>query len=135
MSKPNTPAVSLSLDPALAEVLLPWRRRTRFKNPEDWVFASPYVGGKLPWYPWGVERRHIIPASIRRGIGRMAGTRSAILSAPYFDETGSPMKSAAGTHASWRHPYHDERLRQAMDESKRAAHGKVVSLLLPSRAA
>jgi hypothetical protein len=33
------------------------------------------------------------------------------------------------------HPNHDERLRQPMDESKRAAHGKVVSLVLPSKVA
>ena len=61
----------IPLDPALAEVLLNWRRKTRFKNPEDWVFASPFVAGKLPWYPWGVERRHIIPAGIRCGIERI----------------------------------------------------------------
>src|SRR2546430_12839629 len=49
----------IPLDPALAEVLLNWRRKTRFKNPEDWVLASPFVAGKLPWYPWGrsEERR------------------------------------------------------------------------------
>ena len=42
-----------------------------FKNPEDWVFASPFVAGRTPWYPWGVERRHLIPAGIRCGIGRI----------------------------------------------------------------
>jgi len=52
-------------------VLLNWQRKTLFKNPEDWVFASPFVKGKMPWYPWGVERRHIIPAGIRCGIGRI----------------------------------------------------------------
>ena len=51
------------------DVLLHWQRRTLFKNPEDWVFASPFTSGKTPWYPWGVERRHIIPAAIRCGIG------------------------------------------------------------------
>jgi len=61
----------IPLDPALAEVLLRWQRTTLFKNPEDWVFASPYVAGRLPWYPWGVERRHLIPAGIRCGIGRI----------------------------------------------------------------
>ena len=41
----------IPLDPALAEVLLNWQRRTLFKNPADWVFASPFVAGKLSWYP------------------------------------------------------------------------------------
>jgi integrase len=61
----------IPLDPALVEVLLHWQRKTSFKNPEDWVFASPFVAGKMPWYPWGVERRHIIPAGVRCGIGRI----------------------------------------------------------------
>jgi integrase len=50
----------MPLDPALAAVLLNWQRRTSFKKPEDWVFASPFKAGKVPWYPWGVERRHLI---------------------------------------------------------------------------
>jgi hypothetical protein len=54
----------MPLDPALAEVLLNWQRKTLFKNSEDWVFASPFTAGKTPWYPWGVERRHITPAGI-----------------------------------------------------------------------
>jgi integrase len=42
----------IPLDPALAEVLQNWRRKTLFKNPEDWVFASLYVAGRKPWDPW-----------------------------------------------------------------------------------
>jgi hypothetical protein len=49
----------MPLDPALAEVLLNWQRRTQFKNSEDWVFASPFSAGKMPWYPWGVERHSL----------------------------------------------------------------------------
>src|SRR6516162_10915252 len=59
----------IPLDPALAEVLRKWQRKTLFKNPEDWVFASPFRAGRKPWEPWSVERRHIIPAAIRCGIG------------------------------------------------------------------
>jgi integrase len=38
----------MPLDPALAEVLMRWRKKTRFKGPEDWLFASPFRAGKLP---------------------------------------------------------------------------------------
>ena len=82
----------IPLDPALAEVLLNWQRKTLFKNPEDWVFASPYVAGRLPWYPWGVERRHIIPAGIRCGIGRVGWHTFRHTFRTFLDETGAPMK-------------------------------------------
>ena len=38
----------MPLDPALAEVLRKWQRKTLFKNPEDWVFASPFRAGRKP---------------------------------------------------------------------------------------
>jgi hypothetical protein len=70
--------IKTPLDPALAEVLLNWHRRTLFKNPEDWVFASPLVAGKKPRYPWGVERYPVILAGIRCGIGRLGWHSSHI---------------------------------------------------------
>jgi integrase len=82
----------MPLDPALAEVLLNWQRKTLFKNSEDWVFASPFTAGKTPWYPWGVERRHIIPAGIRCGIGRIGRHTFRHTFRTLLDETGAPMK-------------------------------------------
>ena len=117
------------------EVLLDWRRKTRFKNPGDWVFASPFVTGKLPWYPWGVERRHIIPAGIRCGIGRIGWHTFRHTFRTLLDETGAPMKvqQELMRHADIRTTMNV--YGKAMDESKRAAHGKVVSLVLPSKVA
>jgi len=125
----------IPLDPALAEVLLNWRRKTLFKNPEDWVFASPFVAGKLPWYPWGVERRHIIPAGIRCGIGRIGWHTFRHTFRTLLDETGAPMKvqQELMRHADIRTTMNV--YGKAMDESKRAAHGKVVRLVLPSKVA
>ena len=42
----------MPFDPALPEVLLRWREKSLFQGPEDWVFASPFKAGNLPWYPW-----------------------------------------------------------------------------------
>jgi integrase len=125
----------IPLDPALAEVLLNWRRKTLFKNPEDWVFASPFVAGKLPWYPWGVERRHIIPAGIRCGIGRIGWHTFRHTFRTLLDETGAPLKvqQELMRHADIRTTMNV--YGKAMDESKRAAHGKVVRLVLPSKVA
>ena len=125
----------IPLDPALVEVLLDWRSKTLFKNPGDWVFASPFVGGKLPWYPWGVERRHIIPAGIRCGIGRIGWHTFRHTFRTLLDETGAPMKvqQELMRHADIRTTMNV--YGKAMDESKRAAHGKVVRLVLPSKVA
>jgi len=125
----------MPLDPALAKVLLNWRRKTRFKNPEDWVFASPFVAGRKPWYPWGVERRHIIPAGIRCGIGRIGWHSFRHTFRTLLDETGAPMKvqQELMRHADIRTTMNV--YGKAMDESKRKAHGKVVRLVLPSKVA
>lgn len=125
----------IPLDPALAEVLLRWQRTTLFKNPEDWVFASPYVAGRMPWYPWGVERRHIIPAGIRCGIGRIGWHTFRHTFRTLLDETGAPMKvqQELMRHADIRTTMNV--YGKAMDESKRDAHRKVVSLVLPSKVA
>ena len=125
----------LPLDPALAAVLLNWQRKTFFKNPEDWVFASPFVAGKMPWYPWGVERRHIIPAGIRCGIGRIGWHTFRHTFRTLLDETGAPMKvqQELMRHADIRTTMNV--YGKAMDGSKREAHGKVVRLVLPSKVA
>jgi len=125
----------IPLDPALAEVLLRWQRTTLFKNPEDCVFASPFVAGKTPWYPWGVERRHIIPAGIRCGIGRIGWHTFRHTFRTLLDATGAPMKvqQELMRHADIRTTMNV--YGKAMDESKREAHRKVVSLVLPSKVA
>jgi integrase len=125
----------MPLDPALAEVLLNWRGMTPFNNPEDWVFASPFKAGKLPWYPWGVERRHLIPAGIRCGIGRIGWHTFRHTFRTLLDETGAPMKvqQELMRHADIRTTMNV--YGKAMDASKRDAHSKVVRLVLPSKVA
>ena len=41
----------LPLDPALAEVIFEWRRKTEFSADSDFVFASPYTAGEKPYTP------------------------------------------------------------------------------------
>ncbi|HEX8837447.1 MAG TPA: hypothetical protein VF748_10965 [Candidatus Acidoferrum sp.] len=61
----------MPLDPALAEVLLNWQRVTTFDKPDDWVFASPFKAGTMPWQRWRVQQRQIAPAALRCGIGHI----------------------------------------------------------------
>jgi integrase len=125
----------MPLDPALAEVLSEWREKTLFKDLEDWVFASPFKAGKAPWYPWGVERRHVIPAGIRSGIGRIGWHTFRHTFRTLLDETGAPMKvqQELMRHADIRTTMNV--YGKAMEASKREAHGKVVRLVLPSKVA
>src|SRR5207245_1493069 len=125
----------MPLDPALAEVLLNWQRRTLFNKPEDWMFASPYTGGKMPWHSWGVQQRHVAPAGIHCGIGRIGWHTFRHTFRSLLDETGAPMKvqQELMRHADIRTTMNV--YGKAMDESKREAHRKVVSLVLPSKVA
>ena len=125
----------MPLDPALAEVLREWRRKTLFKNPEDWVFGSPFRAGKKPWEPRSVERRHIIPAAIRCGIGRIGWHSFRHTFRTLLDETGAPMKvqQELMRHADIRATMNV--YGKAMDASKREAHGKVVRMVLAAKVA
>src|SRR5712692_5688972 len=59
----------LPLDPALAEIMWARKGRAEFSAPEDWVFASPFQGGCLPYRAWGIQQRRIKPAGRRAGLG------------------------------------------------------------------
>jgi len=59
----------LPLDPALAEVIFEWKRKTQFAADLDFVFASPFMGGKKPYTPWNMQCRHLKPAAIAAGLG------------------------------------------------------------------
>src|SRR5882724_4441324 len=82
----------MPLDPALAEVLLNWQRMTKFNKAEDWIFASPFKAGTMPWQPWRVQQRHIAPAAVRCGIGHIGWHTFRHTFRSLLDETGAPLK-------------------------------------------
>src|SRR5258708_21930810 len=55
----------LPLDPALAEVIFEWRRKTEFSAASDFVFASPYMAGEKPYTPWNMQHNHLSPAAVK----------------------------------------------------------------------
>src|SRR5271157_132861 len=59
----------LPLDPALITALQSWRRLSEFNADTDWVWASPFVAGEMPYYLNAVQRDYIIPAGKRAGLG------------------------------------------------------------------
>jgi integrase len=43
----------MSMDAGLLELLKAWKQTTQFSAQDDWIFASPFKLGRLPWsYPW-----------------------------------------------------------------------------------
>lgn len=53
----------IPLDPQLADALLLWRQQTRYKGPDDWVFASPVARGRHPYWGQSIMRTFIRPAA------------------------------------------------------------------------
>ncbi len=54
--KTEASAKDVPLDSALAESLKRFRDNSTYNQPTDWVFASPRMKGKQPWWPetlWG----------------------------------------------------------------------------------
>ncbi len=125
----------MPLDPALAEVLLNWQRTTEFDKPDDWIFASPFKAGRMPWQPWRVQQRHIAPAAVRCGVGHIGWHTFRHTFRSLLDETGAPLKvqQELMRHADIRTTMNI--YGKAMEKSKREAHGKVVRLVLASQVA
>ena len=67
-------ARSFTLSPELLDRLKTWKQRSEFTNTEDWVFASPYKIGRLPWCYTAVTRE-LKRASTQAEIGHL-GTHS-----------------------------------------------------------
>ncbi len=63
----------IPLDSYLAETLRVWQRHTRFKRPEDWIFASPRVNGRKPYWGQQIMRKTIRPTATRLGITKRIG--------------------------------------------------------------
>jgi integrase len=61
----------LPLDEGLIRLLADWRKRTEFGKDEDWVWASPFSAGEMPYYLNAVQRDYIIPAALKAGIGNI----------------------------------------------------------------
>ncbi|MGH9533547.1 MAG: tyrosine-type recombinase/integrase [Terriglobales bacterium] len=61
------------LDPTLARELLTWRESALYIAPEDWVFASPQMRGRQPYWPDTILKRSIRPAALAAGITKRIG--------------------------------------------------------------
>ena len=123
------------LQPALAELLLDWKSRSFYRNPDDWVFASPHMGGNQPLWPENVLRRYVQPAAKRVGITKRIGFHTFRHSlATLMKANGEDVKTVQEIlrHANSRITL--DIYTQAVTPAKRRAQGKVLEMILPSAA-
>jgi len=116
------------LDPHLVRSLRAWRRCTRFRQPTDWVFASPATQGRLPFWGQSLMRHFIRPTAVRLGITKRIGWHT-------FRHSYSTLLKANGAdikvmqellrHASTRVTL--DTYTQAVTPAKRAAQTAVVA--------
>lgn len=63
----------LPIPPVLVQAIGEWQKETSFRQPTDWVFASPQSDGKQPYWPGTLLKRHVQPAADRAGITKRVG--------------------------------------------------------------
>ena len=116
----------------LAESLRNLRLRSVYNQGDDWVFASPEMGGKQPYWPENLLRRHIRPAAIKAGISKRIGWHTFRHSyATLLKANGEDVKIVQESlrHANSRITL--DTYTQATTPAKRRAQSKVVMMILP----
>ncbi len=121
------------MDASLATALLDWRTQTPYRQPEDWVFASPKMKGKQPYWPETPLECFVQPAAERLGIRKRIGwhifrrTYATLLNA----SSGDPKTlQELMRHSNSRLTL--DVYAQALTPEKRAAQKKVVEMIRPS---
>jgi integrase len=129
--KTEASAKPVPLDSYMAEDLLRWRRISPYPMPGDWIFASPTMRGKQPYWPDNLMKRYIRPAARKAGIHKQIGWHT-------FRHTFGTLLKANGEdiktvqellrHANSRITL--EVYTQAVTSQKRAAQSKVVRMMV-----
>ena len=66
-------AAAVPASQEVADVLASWHQTTLYSKPTDWVFPSPKMGGKQPYWQDSMMRKIIWPAAKRAGISKRIG--------------------------------------------------------------
>ncbi len=118
----------------LARALKNWRRRTPYAHAEDWVFASPHLAGKRPYWGQQIIRRQIRPVARKLGIHKEIGWHTFRHSySTLLRATGAELKVMQELlrHSSIRVTL--DHYTQAVTTAKRAAQSAVISALFPNK--
>src|SRR5882724_10682419 len=123
------------LDDRVAADLWVWKETSRYRQLDDWIFASPRSQGKHPFWPDALLQKIIRPAALRAGINKKIGWHT-------FRHTFSTLLIANGEnvkvvqelmrHASSRCTL--EVYSQAGILAKRQAQQRVAQMIIPTEA-
>jgi integrase len=131
--KTEASAKPVPLDSYMAEDLLRWRRMSPYPMPGDWVFASPTMKGKQPYWPDNLMKRYIRPVARKAGIHKQVGWHTFRHSfGTLLKANGEDVKTVQELlrHANSRITL--EVYTQAVTSNKRAAQSKVVKMMVPN---
>jgi integrase len=134
--KTEASAKPVPLDNYMAEDLLQWRRTSPYPMPHDWVFASPTMKGKQPYWPDNLMKRYIRPVAQKAGIQKRVGWHTFRHSfGTMLKANGEDIKTVQELlrHANSRITL--EVYTQAVTSNKRAAQSKVVKMMVPNSGA
>ena len=124
------------LDGELARLLRRWRSKAEFAASSHWIFASPFTGGKSPYFPTAV-RRKIHAAALRAGLSHLlTGEPTKIFRHSYRSWLGASNTPIAIIKDLMRHADIRTTMNEygnAMPVPMRSANSKVVQMALRSR--
>jgi integrase len=120
---------TLTIAKELLDVLKVWKPKTQFSVPEDWIFASPFQVGKLPYSYTGVKQE-LQRAADAAGLGHVGTHTFRHSYRTWIDSIGTPIgvQQKLMRHSDIRttlNIYGD-----AVTADMAEAHGKVVGLAL-----
>ncbi len=121
------------MDFYMAEDLQRWRKLCPYPMDSDWVFASPTMQGKQPYWPDNLMKRYIKPAARRVGINKNIGWHTFRHSfGTILKANGEDVKTVQELlrHANSRITL--DVYTQAVNSHKRAAQSKVVKMMIPN---
>jgi len=117
----------------MAEDLLRWRRLCPYPLDGDFVFASPTMKGKQPYWPDNLLKRYIKPTARRVGINKNIGWHTFRHSfGTILKANGEDVKTVQELlrHANSRITL--DVYTQATTTNKRAAQSRVVKMMVPN---
>ena len=130
--KTEASAKPVPMDGYMAEDLLRWRRICPYPMESDWVFASPRMKGKQPYWPDNLMKRYIKPVAQKAGIDKNIGWHTFRHSfGTLLKANGEDVKTVQELlrHANSRITL--DVYTQAVNSHKRAAQSKVVRMMVP----
>ena len=129
--KTEASAKPVPMDGYMAEDLQRWRRQSPYAGEDDYVFASPTMKGKQPYWPDNLMKRYVKPIAREAGIHKNIGWHTFRHSfGTLLKANGEDVKTVQELlrHANSRITL--DVYTQAVNSHKRAAQSKIVTMMI-----